>query len=291
MEWGVVGSGTSGTWGTDIELPVAPLQGAAAKEYEDWDKAKTKELVAKLSTETSQVRAQAFDLVKHNELKWAILHAYPDTYLSMQQTTKGEILKAMPDNVLDDLMKALKVNTSPDELIEQVILPLAAVGETVRLQSLFNKLPKDVQRKEIVAYKWDLLQHLGATAQALCKTDPTVFNYLPEAGKANLMNTLSAAEMKAFLGDRSYSARKQLFKLWAQEIGGYTNPAKQAEFVNGLATVEDDYKDEFRRAVEDDIRSHDYRARRPSRGYTPRHDPYGRPSGKTKKKGGRDDDS
>jgi hypothetical protein len=275
MEWGVVGvAKPSGTWGTDIELPVAPLQGAAAKEYEDWDKAKTAALVKKLRTETGQVRAQAFDLVKHDDLKWAILHAFPDTYLNMEDRTKGAILKAMPDKALNKLMKALKVNTSPDGLIEQVILPLAAVGETARLQDLFNKLPKDVQREMIVSYKGDLLQHLGATAEALSKTDWTVFNYNSDAAKANLLNSMSKAEISTFLGQRTYRQKKELFSLWAEKIGGFTNAAKMADFVDGLGTVEGDYKVEFRTAMEKEIEAQSYVVRRPSRKYIKKSGPY-----------------
>ncbi len=267
MRWGVMGASASSTWSSDIELPVAPLQGAAAKVYEDWPKSDPAGLVAKLQNETDQVRAQVFDLVQHDDLRFAILMAFPQTYLSMEPITKGRIVAGMSDTILTKFLDTLGVISSPEMLVEEIILPLAAVGGTTRLQGLFAGLGDDVQRKMIIIYKWDLLQHLGAIAEAISKKDWTIFKYNPPAHQVNLLRGMDASAMTTFLGARTKIERKQLFNAWAEaEHKGL--PDEKATFVAGIPTVADKFKTEYKREMDNELRSIAARLKRPTRSTT-----------------------
>lgn len=252
MEWGVEGhAGTS--WETDIELPVAPLQGADAARYQSWASGNGAALVADLQSKPMQVKAQVFDLVTHNDLKIDILRAFPDVYFGMEPATKGAILRDV--NAMHQLpafLATLHATDTRAKTVEQVLLPLAAAGQTPLVQSEFLRLfPAAAdQRAAIVDYKWQLTQHLGPIAEALAKTDKVVYSYFPEAAQAGLMDVMPRGEMSAFLAGRTSRERQECFNNWANERG-YPNPGPtRSAFINTKATVEDDYKEEYESAME-----------------------------------------
>lgn len=251
MEWGVMGQKASGSWGTDIQLPVAPLSGLAAQEYKDWEKGKTSELVSKLSSATDQVRAQAYDLVQHDELRLAILKAYPQIYLGMDIAGQGGVLQKMGDKMLVDfLTNVLQVVGKPEQLVEQAVLPLAEVGAPLRAQALFGKLSPSDQRKAIISYKWNLLQHLGKTAEMFSMQDWTIFQYNPEGNKAYLLDLMQgASQIDSFLAQRTKPERKSLFDLWANNNSQFTAEDK-TNFIKSKPNVSEQYKQEYGQAME-----------------------------------------
>ncbi|WP_414578705.1 hypothetical protein [Anabaena sp. CCY 9402-a] len=275
MAWGVMGNTASGTWGTDIQLPVAPLQGQAAQEYKDWPQNQAADLVNKLNQTgiTDQIRAQAFDLVQYDELKWSIIHNFPQIYLGMEEKTKGAIIKAMPSTVLDDFMKnSLKVITSAELFVQEIILPLVAVSESIKAQTLFSTLLNQTeQRKGIIAYKWDLLQHLGAIAESFAKTDWTIFNYLPNAAKANLLSQLEQNnQINTFLSNLTNKPkRKELFDLWANEAGKGGSPQQKFDFIDSKTNLDAQYKDEYESTTNLEAKALEYMQGRSKRSKKP----------------------
>src|SRR5262249_38084324 len=158
-------------------------------------KDKPDDLVTRLQSETDQVRAQVFDLVQHDELKWAIIRAYPAVYLSMEEAPKGQILRAMSlANVLQQFINVAGFHNSPESFATEVLFPLAAISETDLLQDLFSQCQQNEQRAMLISYKWQLLRHLGATAEYLTKQDWTIFSYYPPIAQAKLLNRMTAQE-------------------------------------------------------------------------------------------------
>jgi len=260
MEWGVMGQKALGSWGTDIELPVQPLSGPAAQEYKDWEKGKTSELVRKLSSVTDQVRAQAYDLVQHDELRLAILKAYPQIYLGMDTLGQGGVLQKMPDPMLLDFMKnILDVMEKPELLVEQVVFPLAESGAPLRAQKIFATLSRDDQHKTIVTYKWDLLQHLGAIAENFSTSDWTIFQYNPLSNQDYLLEAMERTDqLNDFLAARTRPQRKGLFDLWAIHNGN-PKPLDRLKFVQSYANIDDKYKRGYEKAIQTEERSRKYR--------------------------------
>ncbi len=241
MEWGVMGHAASGTWGSDIDLPVAPLSGPAALEYQTWDPNDAPGLVHKLSTASDQVRAQAYDLVPDDALRLAILQAYPQIYQGMDQLAQGQVLQKLSDPDLATFVGSL--GPDPEQLIHLAVLPLAGVGEAMRAQRVFGALTPQQQRAMLLAFKGPLLQHLGAIGDAFSKTDATIFEYNARMQKARLLGELAAAnQLNAFLAPRSRPQRKQLFDLWASENGQGANPGAKKAFINGQTNVSLIYK-------------------------------------------------
>ena len=260
MEWGVKGKGASGTWGMDIDLPVAPLSGLAAQEYQVWDKDKGPELVGKLSGVTDQVRAQAYDLVQHDELRLAILKAYPQIYLGMDMVGQGGVLQKMGDPMLLDFIKnVLQVVGKPDLLTEQVVLPLAVSGNPLRAQKIFNQLSWDDQRKQIIVYKWDLLQHLGEIAEAFSVSDWTIFQYNPPGNQVHLLEAMERTDgLNGFLAARTRPQRKNLFDLWAVFRGRIKLDQRQ-DFIESMDSIDAKYQREYKAAIFREKASEEYR--------------------------------
>ncbi len=261
MEWGVMGDTASGSWGMDIELPVAPLSGLAAQEYRAWDKNDPNGLVGKLATVTDQVRAQAYDLVQHNELRLAILKAYPQIYLGMDPVSQGGVLQKMADPMLLDFYtNVLQAAGKPDLLVERVVLPLAEAGDPLRGQKVFDTLSRDDQRKEIIAYKWDLLQHLGEIAEIFSMSDWTIFQYNPLGNQVHLLEAMEDTDqIDGFLAERTKTKRKELFNIWAFHRGKI-KPEQRQKFIQSRPNISDKFKREYKTAMLMEERSEKYRA-------------------------------
>jgi hypothetical protein len=252
-------------WIQDIELPVAALDGLAAKEYEDWDEKKPNELVNKLKTQTGQVRAQAFDLVKHDQLKLAILLEFPDTYYSMTMKAKGEILQAFQKlNELENFWKnGLKI-IDPEILVEEVLLPLAAVNELTTLQTIFKNLGEPIQRKAIVRYHAELLTYLGDIGLAWSKKDILVFGYNSDLKQSQLLELMNQSEISNLLENTTALDRKAIFNNWALYQGSIILTAK-SDFIDKKDTVKDGWKETYKNQIQAEIKSNEYNSGRPSR--------------------------
>lgn len=270
MKWGTMdGNGPEKVplkdWSTSIDLPVAPLQGHEAQEYKDWDSGKSAELVSKLSTQSNQVRAQAFDLVSHDNLKFEIIKAYPSVYLSMERRTKGQVLGRLNVTSRTEFLTVLGVVTSLDRLVEEAILPLAVAGYPLDAQQLFANVNESGQRVMLISWKRELLDHLGAIGNTWSKRDYTIFKYNGDITRAALIQSMSRAELTEFLRIRTKPERIQILDNWA----GYTFLAMtdraKNKCVSESTTINDDYKKEYATASGARDRAAEYRANHPSR--------------------------
>jgi hypothetical protein len=265
MEWGVVGRSDVSRWESPIQLPVAPLQGTEALEYKNWDENKDADLVLKLGTQSNQVRAQAFDLVSHGKLKLAILKSYPQVYLSMERVAKGQILADLGETVSLELLTHLGMLTSPDELVEQAILPLAAAGQATRAQKLFHTLGRGQQRAALISWKDELLKHLGEIGDAWSKLDYTIFNYNEDNSKAYLLDSMAKRTLNAFLSQRSKRQRINLLHLWVSYICKAAGTVEKTKAIARDKKIAPVYKREFAKEMGFHSRAEEYKSSRPSR--------------------------
>jgi hypothetical protein len=233
MRWGVQSDKTGQSWGADIELPVAPLSATEAQEYIDWPDGSGNDLVLALATKSNQVRAQAFDLVQYAALKLAILKAYPQVYLSMQDTAKGQILYALAQDQRLPFLKDAGVYTSPDELIAEGVIPLALAGHPIEAQAMFASLSTGGQRQTIISWKNSLLAHLGAIGQQWSIDDYTIFRYNSSRRRARILNSLDADQLRYFLHPRTKRERYEILDNWWQGLKReHTTPVAAHIFVS-----------------------------------------------------------
>jgi hypothetical protein len=265
MLWGTMDGTVAQNWSRAIDLPVAPLQGAEAQEYKDWDSGKALELVNKLATQSNQVQAQAFELVSHNNLKFEILKAYPKVYLSMERVTKGRVLNALDEKQRMELLNVLGVVTSPDQLVQEALLPLATAGNPTEAQKLFAKCSNSDQRAMLISWKGDLLMHLGDIGDAWSKRDYTIFNYNGPLSRAALINSMTAAELSNFLKNRSKPQRVEILDEWAEYTFLGSDRNKKHEYVSKDKRIKPEYKAEYSKAVGLHNRAAEYKSRRPTR--------------------------
>ncbi|HET7487865.1 MAG TPA: hypothetical protein VFJ85_08045 [Acidimicrobiales bacterium] len=268
MRWGAGTPFVGGsTWQAAIPLPVDPLQGADAQRFRQWDSAKTAELVAELKTQSEQVRAQVFDLVQHDSLRWAILLNFPTTYLSLERETKGNILKVMDDTTMAALFASIGVDTNATSFVEQIILPLNRAGESARLQKLFtDQFGRATQRELLVSFKLELVQALGPVGAEWSKEDPTIFRYNSPKAKAKLLASMTRNEIKTLFKQVPSTRWVEFLKWWAEYVGGKKTPADMLKFINAQPQVAEKYKAVFAVAMKKHAASHSYMAGRPKRG-------------------------
>ncbi|BAU09887.1 hypothetical protein LEP3755_03630 [Leptolyngbya sp. NIES-3755] len=215
MAWGVMGqSGT--TWGADIPLPVAPLGTTEAQQYKDWDKTKATDLITQLQSVSDQVRAQVYDLVSHDDLKVAILKAFPSIYFSMEDRAKGEVLKNTSNvNSLATFVITYLGLTDPDSIALEVLIPLTLANDSSKLQDFFAALDSSVQRKLLIRYHNELLPYLGPIALRWSQTDFLIFGYNSLAMQKTILDSLNQSGLESLLGKESKPTIVQVLVTYA----------------------------------------------------------------------------
>jgi hypothetical protein len=281
MRSGVMGNDTPmNQWIQDIDLPVAALNSQAAQVYEDWDNTQTNELVEDLKTKTGQVRAQAFDLVKYDDLKTAILRAFPDTYLSMNLAAKGNILKVFEKRgeLVGFYKNSLGVDISkaPETLVEEILLPLAEVNELLVLQTEFKKIGEKEQREMLKRYRGKILDCLGDFGQDFSKTDFLIFGYNSDVKKSNLLEAMSKSEINKLLEKQSKPTQNATLDNWANHKSPEIDLAGKKEYICKKSSVDIKLQRGFKRYIDGRIESENYNNSRGnrSRKFVERYSPY-----------------
>jgi hypothetical protein len=262
MSWGVMGKAGM-TWTSPIDLPVAPLQGAEVLEYQNWKADKTVELVTKLSTQSDQVKAQAFDLVAHDSLKFAILNAYPRVYLSMQDTAKGEILYRIAEKDRLPFLQSTGIYANPESLIAEAVMPLAEANHAIEAQKLFATLSDDEQRAVLISWKNDLLRHLGRIGESWSVRDFKIFSYNSHETRANLVHHMDKDELQTFLKPLTKPNRFHVLHTWNTFILQPADPLKALRRM--AAKVSKLHFGQYRAMIGKIEKADNYKAGRPSR--------------------------
>lgn len=229
MEWGYMidasgaiarsktttrGAAAAPLWSVAIPQPIGALTATQRAVYTSWASGNTAALGVQLDGVSDQERAQAFDLVQHDDLKWYILLRYRAVFLGMDDVHKGGILNALSDVTITQLVTGTLGMPTEGGVVEQVLLPLFAAGHAARAQALFAAQAGPSQAAMITAGGWDLLRQLGTPVIRAAAKVWSVFRLLPDSERASQLDAMTKAEIDTLIGVKSSTFIRDLLSLW-----------------------------------------------------------------------------
>lgn len=204
-----------GTWSTAIDQPKGALTASQQATYTNWVSGNTIGLKAVLDAASGQERAQAFELVQHDDLKYFILTHYDAVFLGMSNGRKGTILGGFSDHQIGHLLINTLGLTTSDAYVEHVLFPLQAAGHNARALALFGAQGGAQQLEMIKAGGWELLQGLGTPVVRQAAKIWDVFRLLPEDEQANQLTSMNAGEIDALFDGLAGTSQRDLLNMWA----------------------------------------------------------------------------
>jgi hypothetical protein len=272
MEWGVENNPAfDGQWSSSINLPVNPLSGAQVAVYRNWA-GTAGQLVQEMNGAdvSDQMRAQVLGLVPNDQLKLALLNAFPALYRGAEGADQTRYILLYP-TVADRVAFLRRMGLTTKDLFPQALQPLYRATAQAAAEELFRHwgLSDDVQREMVFKHGAELLQAIGMAGVELVERQGDkghrLVKYYSESDQMILFDTL---ESRGTLGTMllpvsSPRERNTLLDRWAEHRGHTTSDAKKA-FIDttGIAQA---HKTEYGNWRDAQDASDTYRSGRPRR--------------------------
>ena len=220
-------------WDVSIDQPAGAMTATRKGEYQALRDDQTGDLDLMFATVSNQEKAQAFEVVTP-ALKKHIILSYPEVYGSMGEGTRSAVLTTLDLPSVLKLIKDVLLIAQASRLISEVYHPLIVTGQTVRLQLIFkNSATIASQEDQLVAGKWDLIQHLGDEGSWYLKSSYRYFNYVPNDRQPAILDAVLPIMMDSFLETfPGGTTRKLVFDRWAKSKG-HTKPGDRLSFIRG----------------------------------------------------------
>lgn len=234
MEWGymdppnapgkVRGPAVGNMWQKNIDQPAGALTIDQKAEYANWAAGDTVNLGTKLDAASDQERAQAFELVQHDDLKRFILFKYPAVYLGMQDSRKGAILTQLnPAEISYLFVNTLGfAPTDNSAYVEHLMFPLFAAGNSARAQSLFQAQQPADQLALIKAGGWPFLGQLGVEIIRQWSKTWDVFRLLPDLEKALQLGRMTSGDIDQLVVGQNIPRIRDLLDIWGIMFGKFS---------------------------------------------------------------------
>ncbi|NEY33737.1 DUF4157 domain-containing protein [Streptomyces sp. PRKS01-65] len=273
MEWGVEGDPASHQrWSSAINLPVDPLNAAQVVVYSTWG-GTAAQLVQEMSgaNVSDQMRAQVLGLVPNDQLKLALLDAFPTLYQGAEGADQARYI-LLHQNAADRVAFLRRMGLTVQELFPQALQPLYRAGAQAAAAEVFTTwgLSDDDQRLMVFHYGEELLLAMGVAAgvRLLERLGDRGYALVKYYSEPDQMVILDALESRGTLGAllqaaNSPAPRNALLDRWAAYRGHATSDAKK-DFIDATG-ISPAHKTAYRTWRDQQDAASAYRSGRPTR--------------------------
>ncbi|MEV5885799.1 DUF4157 domain-containing protein [Streptomyces sp. NPDC052020] len=236
MEWGIEGNPASHQrWSSSINLPVDPLSGAQVAVYRNWA-GTAGQLVQEMNGAdvSDQMRAQVLGLVPNDQLKLALLNAFPALYQGAEGADQARYIFQY-STVADRMAFLRRMGVTTKDLFPQALRPLYRAGAQAAAEELFRNwgLSDDEQRDMVFKHEAELLQAIGMAGVELVERQGdkghTLVKYYSASDQMILFDLLESRNTLGtlLLPVSSPRERNTLLDGWAEHRGHTTSDAKK----------------------------------------------------------------